>query len=466
MLRRLRTTTLLRLRRASVRAAVRIHGDFVGSSSRRTFRPMAVPMSSTVTLPMAVPFDPPATSGIWLALAAGLLMLALAGLWRQETVLRFTRVALDGLRTQEVGPPMLDGGDLPAMDPSLARVVDPRSTLSLRFSARSRRTPIQPFQYEVQAGETLDEIAARFGTDASALLWNNGLDSADQIEAGARLTVLPVRGILHLVKPDDTLASIAERYGARPEDLAVANALDRGDSLMAGQVIVVAGGRVPFPMQAAVPEAQPDAIDPLAALAALVSKPESIVPALKPAPDSVAAPPPLQLTQDENLPDPPGASRSQREFIRSIAAGARQSQRETGVPASVTLAQAILESDWGRSKLTVDAKNLFGIKAFGRGGTAGIYNINTWEVSDGGDTVVMAGFKAYNSLADSIVDHGHWFLDNSRYAPALEVKDDPRAFAWAIANAGYATDPGYAPKLINLMDKFNLYAYDVSPSNE
>jgi len=429
---------------------------------------MAVPMSSTMAVPMAVPFDPPATSGIWLALAAGLLMLALAGLWRQETVVQFTRVALDGLRTQEVGPPMLDGGDLPAMDPSLARVVDPRSTLSLRFSALARRTPIQPFEYAVQPGETLDEIAARFGTDASALLWNNGLDSADQIETGARLTVLPVRGILHLVKPDDTLASIAERYGARAEDLAIANALDRGDSLVAGQVIVVAGGRVPLLAEvAAAPGAQQAAVDPLAALAALVSNPESIVPTFKPATkEPVAAPPPLQLTQEENLPDPPGASRSQREFILSIAPGARQSQRETGVPASVTLAQAILESDWGRSKLTVDAKNLFGIKAFGRGGTAGIYNINTWEVSGGGDMVVMAGFKAYNSLSDSIVDHGHWFLDNSRYAPALEVKNDPRAFAWAIANAGYATDPGYAPKLINLMDKFNLYAYDASPANE
>ena len=78
-------------------------------------------------------------------------------------------------------------------------------------------------------------------------------------------------------------------------------------------------------------------------------------------------------------------------------------------------------------------------------------------------TLGVAGFKAYSTLADSIVDHGHWFIDNSRYAPALAVKDNPRAFARAIADAGYATDPGYAPKLITLMDRFDLYAYDMAP---
>jgi flagellum-specific peptidoglycan hydrolase FlgJ len=145
----------------------------------------------------------------------------------------------------------------------------------------------------------------------------------------------------------------------------------------------------------------------------------------------------------------------------SVAPGARESQRRSGVPASVTLAQAILESDWGRSKLTREANNLFGIKAMRGPGTAGIYEINTWEVYDGQNVTVLAAFKAYTTLADSITDHGRWFHDNSRYHGALEKKDDPRAFAYAINAAGYATDPAYAPKLIGLMDKFNLYAYDV-----
>src|SRR5262249_47668736 len=96
-------------------------------------------------------------------------------------------------------------------------------------------------------------------------------------------------------------------------------------------------------------------------------------------------------------------------------------------------------------------------------GSAGTYEINTEEVANGEVVTVLAAFKAYASLADSIVDHGRWFHENSRYRKALALTDDPRAFARAINDAGYATDPNYAPKLIELMDRFNLYAYDVLP---
>src|SRR3954452_6019445 len=91
---------------------------------------------------------------------------------------------------------------------------------------------------------------------------------------------------------------------------------------------------------------------------------------------------------------------------------------------SVTLAQAILESDWGRSKLTREANNLFGIKAQSGPGSAGVYEINTWEVYGGQNATVLAGFRAYTTLADSIVDHGRWFHDNSRYWGALAFKED------------------------------------------
>jgi LysM repeat protein len=421
-------------------------------------------MAMTMPAPMAVPLAELYPSRASLLLACVTLVMALAGLWRPDQVMQFTRVALDGLGTQEAYAPTMDGGDRPAMDPSLASVVDPRPRLRQFFAKRPERAAVQPFEYEVQPDDTLDGIATRFGIDASALLWNNGLDSGDQLEVGDRLTVLPVRGVLHLVKPDETLASIADRYGARVEDLAAANALNQRDAVAAGQVIVVAGGRVPLP---AAPAADP--IRPLDAIAALVSAPEAVVQSLIPGLGAPAVPTPAATptpSPDENLPDPPGASRSQREFIMSIVPGARESQRETGVPSSVTLAQAILESDWGRSRLTTEGKNLFGIKAFGHPGSAGVYDASTWEVSGGQNATVVAGFKAYTSLADSIVDHGHWFIDNSRYAPALAVKDDPRAFARAIADAGYATDPAYAPKLITLMDRFNLYAYDITPKGE
>jgi hypothetical protein len=251
----------------------------------------------------------------------------------------------------------------------------------------------------------------------------------------------------------------------------VANALDRPDLVQPGQVIVVAGASVPMPTTA-VAEAPAEVTDE-AQTAALSAREEGpvAVRAARPVhvdrPAPVAEPtgewpvPPAALEQGDDLPKPVNAAAWQREFILSVAPGARESQRKTGVPASVTLAQAILESDWGRSRLTREAKNLFGIKAMRAPGTAGVYNIETWEVLGGENVTVMAAFKAYTSLSDSIVDHGRWFHENSRYRRALQVRDDPREFARAINDAGYATDPAYSAKLITLMEKHDLFAYDI-----
>jgi LysM repeat protein len=399
---------------------------------------------------MAVPMFDSAPSRASQFVAAAALALALAGLVRQESVVTVTRIALDGLRNQQALALDLDAADIPAMDPGLARVIDPRARASRLVTPQVRRAAVQPFQYQVRAGETLQDIAARFGTDVSALLWNNGLDGADQPEVGAKLTILPVRGVLHLVKDGETLGVIAERYGSRLEDLLAANALDRPDRIAPGQVIVVAGGAVPMPIGTTDSGAETVAMESQDLTGELVATPKPAAPEGS-----------LTGVLDEVLPEPPGAARWQRDFIMAVAPGARASQRKSGVPASVTLAQAILESDWGRSKLTREANNLFGIKAQRGPGSAGVYEINTWEVYAGQSVTVFAAFKAYTSLADSIADHGNWFHDNSRYHGALEVKDDPRAFAYAINAAGYATDPAYAPKLIGLMDKFDLYAYDV-----
>jgi hypothetical protein len=148
------------------------------------------------------------------------------------------------------------------------------------------------------------------------------------------------------------------------------------------------------------------------------------------------------------------------EFIDAVGRAAQHSMKTTGVPASVTVAQAILESDWGRSRLTRQGNNLFGIKALGTGGPAGMVSMGTWEHVDGEDVVVEARFKAYYTLEESIDDHGRFFTRNRRYAAALAVADDARAFAAAIQDAGYATDPSYATKLIRLMDRYDLYRFD------
>jgi hypothetical protein len=149
------------------------------------------------------------------------------------------------------------------------------------------------------------------------------------------------------------------------------------------------------------------------------------------------------------------------EFIAAVGEAARRSSRSTSVPASVTVAQAILESDWGRSRLARQANNLFGIKAQGAvKGPAGVVTLPTWEHTGGGDVMVQAPFKAYFTLEQSIDDHGAFFTRNRRYAGAMSVANDAHAFARAIQDAGYATDPNYASKLIGLMDRYDLYRFD------
>jgi len=148
-------------------------------------------------------------------------------------------------------------------------------------------------------------------------------------------------------------------------------------------------------------------------------------------------------------------------FIMEIAPGAQQSQRTTGVPASVTIAQGILESYWGTSYLAREANNLFGVKAQTKPGPAGVVTIDAWEVENGKDVVRSEPFRKYESKAQSVADHGLFFIENRRYRSALEAKDDPREFARRINDAGYATDPAYAGKLIALMDRYDLYHFDL-----
>lgn len=152
--------------------------------------------------------------------------------------------------------------------------------------------------------------------------------------------------------------------------------------------------------------------------------------------------------------------RTEADFVNTVGEAARRSMAKTGVPASVTVAQAILESDWGRSRLARQANNLFGIKALNGPGPAGSQTFPTWEYLDGEDVVVNQPFRAYFTLEESVDDHGNFFVRNRRYAPAFAVANDARAFARAIHEAGYATDPSYSAKLIRLMDRYDLYRFD------
>jgi flagellar protein FlgJ len=85
----------------------------------------------------------------------------------------------------------------------------------------------------------------------------------------------------------------------------------------------------------------------------------------------------------------------------------------------------------------------------------------TTEMDDEGNAYdVLAPFRAYKSLADSVADHDRLLARWPRYRAAFQFHDDPREFARQIMEGGYSTDPDYADKLIALMDRFDLYRFD------
>jgi mannosyl-glycoprotein endo-beta-N-acetylglucosaminidase/CHAP domain-containing protein len=151
----------------------------------------------------------------------------------------------------------------------------------------------------------------------------------------------------------------------------------------------------------------------------------------------------------------------QQDFIRRAAPGAQRGFREFRVPASVTIAQAILESNWGKQHV---ANNYFGIKAASASSfgsiAVGTVLAPTWEHVGGRDIRTTGRFRKYRSMADSMRDHGRFLRDNSRYKLAFNHSTDANAFAHAIHKAGYATDPAYATKLIDLMKTWDLYRFD------
>jgi hypothetical protein len=145
-------------------------------------------------------------------------------------------------------------------------------------------------------------------------------------------------------------------------------------------------------------------------------------------------------------------------FIDLYAPDAIQSQKQTGVPASFTLAQALIESGRGQSKLTLQALNFFGIKGEG---PAGHVVLRTREENAQGESYFIdAAFAKYHTAAECFAVHGQLFL-KPRYAPAMAVKSDARAFARKVQACGYATAHNYADTLIGIIDRYNLTRLDL-----
>lgn len=143
-------------------------------------------------------------------------------------------------------------------------------------------------------------------------------------------------------------------------------------------------------------------------------------------------------------------------FIRD----AQKLQQETGIPASITLGQIILESSGkyagGLSGLAVNGKNLFGVKGKGNGGSI---LMPTTEVYNGKPVVVQAAFRKYNTYYDSMVDHAR-VLSLPRYQKYLQNAKTVNDYAVGIKAGGYATDPQYSQKLLGVIGRYNLNQYD------
>jgi hypothetical protein len=153
------------------------------------------------------------------------------------------------------------------------------------------------------------------------------------------------------------------------------------------------------------------------------------------------------------------------QFLKAAVPGAQRGWREFGVPASVTIAQAILESGWGRSGLASVDRNYFGIKCQnGRYGTLadGCHVYRTNECTKAGTCfATTASFRTYQTMGHSFRDHGSFLRVNSRYKPAFAYTKDANKFIWNVWKAGYATDPNYYTKITTLMAGYQLYQYDV-----
>ncbi len=140
------------------------------------------------------------------------------------------------------------------------------------------------------------------------------------------------------------------------------------------------------------------------------------------------------------------------EYIRKYNEMAVDQMKRHKIPASITLSQGLLESGAGMSELARKSNNHFGIKAY-RGWNGRIVRHD--------DDVAKEPFRVYKNVEDSYEDHSAFLKSNARYAFLFKLDiTDYKAWARGLKQAGYATDPSYANRLITIIEDYELYQYD------
>jgi len=161
-----------------------------------------------------------------------------------------------------------------------------------------------------------------------------------------------------------------------------------------------------------------------------------------------------KTTSTKIIPTPKNASYSEivAIYIENYSQIAQEEMVQYGIPASITLAQGILESGAGRAELSRKSNNHFGIKC---------HNGWTGDRVYYDDDELQECFRKYKDPKYSFRDHSLFLTQRRRYERLfLYKKDDYKSWAKGLRNAGYATDPKYPQKLINIVEKYKLHVYD------
>ena len=165
---------------------------------------------------------------------------------------------------------------------------------------------------------------------------------------------------------------------------------------------------------------------------------------------------------------------AQDQFIAMVGAMAKADMAKSGICAAITVAQAILESGWGKSELAKNANNLFGMKKNLSGNTwkgsawdgKSVYSKDTKEVYASGPATIRADFRAYKDWQSSVNDHSA-YLAGAKNGSALRYKGlvgctDYKKAAQIIKDGGYATAPDYVQKLCKLVEQYGLTKYNTT----
>ncbi len=146
-----------------------------------------------------------------------------------------------------------------------------------------------------------------------------------------------------------------------------------------------------------------------------------------------------------------------QEYIAEHQSLAIAEEGRTGIPATIKLAQALVESSGGRSVLATRANNHFGIKC--KSYWTGKRYFYTDDDRDSDGNLVPSCFRMYESVESSYMDHSEFLTQSERYAQLFEIdKSDYKSWAEGLLKCGYATDPGYARKLVRVIERYGLNA--------